>query len=349
MPRVRRRWTSEEDSVLKKAVTAVMEQSRPIMWRELAKQVPGRSNKDCRRRWWNTLGGGTAKGLWLEEEDKLLTEAVSKHGTDWRRVARDVVSQTPDQCSSHWSQVLDPEINHCDWTGSEDERLLHEVLTNSINWSVIATTHNPRRTTLSLKNRYATLRLRHEKNANGKQSPQEPGESSQDLMDQADDDEDRGDSGQNDESGDEYNYDDIPDLPPITGSSSSYSSMLPATPLDWMDVFNQTGEVPSAPLTSTVVPGGGLVTHFDLGAISEEMGNRPLLESYGDPVDPVDGILTDKSMMGTGTSSSKSTITSDSSTYQVSADLICNGSQLEGIIRTVIQTGAVLNVQIKPR
>lgn len=98
-------------------------------------------------------------------------------------------------------------------------------------------------------------------------------------MDQADDDEDRGDSGQNDESGDEYNYDDIPDLPPITGSSSSYSSMLPATPLDWMDVFNQTGEVPSAPLTSTVVPGGGLVTHFDLGAISEEMGNRPLLES----------------------------------------------------------------------
>lgn len=53
--------------------------------------------------------------------------------------------------------------------------------------------------------------------------------------------------------------------------------------------------------------------------------------------------------MGTGTSSSKSTITSDSSTYQVSADLICNGSQLEGIIRTVIQTGAVLNVQIKPR
>lgn len=57
----------------------------------------------------------------------------------------------------------------------------------------------------------------------------------------------------------------------------------------------------------------------------------------------------DKSVMGTGTSFSKSTVTSDSSTYQVSADIVCNGSQLEGIIRTVIQTGAVLNVQIKPR
>lgn len=98
-------------------------------------------------------------------------------------------------------------------------------------------------------------------------------------MDQADDEEDRGDSGQNDESGDEYNYDDVPDLPPITGSSSSDPSMLPATPLDWMDIFNQTGELPSAPLTITAVPGGGLATHFDLGAISGEMGNSPLLES----------------------------------------------------------------------
>ncbi|KAJ5193703.1 hypothetical protein N7491_001034 [Penicillium cf. griseofulvum] len=239
MPRTRRRWTPEEDAVLKKAVTTVMEQSRPIMWRELAKQVPGRSNKDCRRRWWNTLGGGTTKGLWSEEEDRLLTEA--------------------------------------------DERLLHEVLTNSTNWSVIATTHDPRRTTLSLKNRYATLRLRHEKGATGKQPPQEPGASSQDLMDQTDEEEDRGDSGRNDESGDEDNYDDVLDLPPITGSSFTASdpSMLPATPLDWMDIFNQTGDLPSAPLINTAMSGAELGTCFDPGAISGEMGNSPLLGSSG--------------------------------------------------------------------
>ena len=98
---------------------AAMEQSRPLMWRELAKSVPGRSNKDCRRRWWNSLADGTAKGLWSEDEDERLMRAVNKYGTDWRRVAQEVISRTPDQCSSHWSQVLDPEINHCDWTGKE--------------------------------------------------------------------------------------------------------------------------------------------------------------------------------------------------------------------------------------
>ncbi|KAE8137490.1 Homeodomain-like protein [Aspergillus pseudotamarii] len=96
-----------------------MEQSRPLMWRELAKSVPGRSNKDCRRRWWNSLADGTAKGFWSEDEDERLMRAVNKYGTDWRRVAQEVISRTPDQCSSHWSQVLDPEINHCDWTGKE--------------------------------------------------------------------------------------------------------------------------------------------------------------------------------------------------------------------------------------
>lgn len=94
-----------------------MEQSRPLMWRELAKSVPGRSNKDCRRRWWNSLADGTTKGLW--SEDERLMRGVNKYGTGWRRVAQEVVSRTPDQCSSHWGQVLDPKINHCDWTSRE--------------------------------------------------------------------------------------------------------------------------------------------------------------------------------------------------------------------------------------
>ncbi|OAG11214.1 uncharacterized protein CC84DRAFT_1076517, partial [Paraphaeosphaeria sporulosa] len=123
-------------------------------WRELAKEIPGRSNKDCRRRWWNSLAEGKSKGVWSEEEDEQLMQAVKKYGTDWRRVAQEVISRTPDQCSSHWSQVLDPEINHCDYTSQEDELLLHEVLSHGTNWSAISTSHVPRRTTLSLKNRY---------------------------------------------------------------------------------------------------------------------------------------------------------------------------------------------------
>lgn len=98
---------------------AAVSECRPLLWRELAKSVPGRSNKDCRRRWWNSLADGTAKGPWSEEEDERLIEAVRIHGPTWSRVARVVKSRNPDQCSSHWSQVLDPGINYCDWTAEE--------------------------------------------------------------------------------------------------------------------------------------------------------------------------------------------------------------------------------------
>ncbi|KAI0835830.1 hypothetical protein F5Y06DRAFT_299307 [Hypoxylon sp. FL0890] len=162
MARLRRRWTAEEDALLRRAVRTTTAQGRPLLWRDLAKYVPGRSNKDCRRRWWNSLADGTTKGPWCEEEDERLIEAVRKYGTNWSRVSRATRSRNPDQCSSHWSQVLDPAINYCDWSPEEDANLLHAVLTHSTNWATIAASHIPPRTRLALKNRYSTLRLRHE-------------------------------------------------------------------------------------------------------------------------------------------------------------------------------------------
>ncbi|KAI0896157.1 hypothetical protein F4806DRAFT_52728 [Annulohypoxylon nitens] len=169
MARLRRRWTAEEDTLLRRAVENATTQGRPLLWRDLAKSVPGRSNKDCRRRWWNSLADGTTKGPWCEEEDERLIEAVRKYGTNWSRVSRAIKSRNPDQCSSHWSQVLDPGINYCDWTPEEDANLLHAVLTHSTNWATIASSHVPPRTRLALKNRYSTLRLKHE-NENKRES-----------------------------------------------------------------------------------------------------------------------------------------------------------------------------------
>ncbi|KFA55329.1 hypothetical protein S40293_11331 [Stachybotrys chartarum IBT 40293] len=101
------------------------------------------------------------KGPWSIEEDERLMKAVQKYGPSWAQVASDVRSRNADQCSSHWSQVLDPNINHCDWTPEEDESLLHSVLTHGTNWKTIAGRHVPKRNTLALKNRYSTLRSRH--------------------------------------------------------------------------------------------------------------------------------------------------------------------------------------------
>ena len=100
-----------------------LDNKRPLLWRELAKQIPGRSNKDCRKRWWNSLAGSTAKGAWSPEEDRRLIEAVEKYGTNWMKVAGAVGTRCGDQCSGHWRHVLNPNINYCDWTTEEVSRV----------------------------------------------------------------------------------------------------------------------------------------------------------------------------------------------------------------------------------
>jgi hypothetical protein len=52
----------------------------------------------------------------------------------------------------------------------KDEQLLHAVLSHGTTWSTIAATHRPKRTTLALKNRYSTLRSRHQNVGNRKES-----------------------------------------------------------------------------------------------------------------------------------------------------------------------------------
>ncbi|KAL9006264.1 MAG: hypothetical protein Q9188_000986 [Gyalolechia gomerana] len=160
MGRERRRWTPEEDSLLREAVRKATQEARPLLWRELAKKVPGRTNKDCRRRWCNILADGTAKGPWTESEDERLSNAVRENGPKWTRVAALVGTRNSDQCSSHWSLSLNPDIDYSDWTRVEDERLLQAVKEHGTNWTIIAATSLPNRTTLALKNRYSSLRTK---------------------------------------------------------------------------------------------------------------------------------------------------------------------------------------------
>ncbi|OHF04552.1 myb family transcription factor [Colletotrichum orchidophilum] len=113
-------------------------------------------------------------GLWSENEDERLIAAIQRWGTNWTKVAAEVGSRSADQCSSHWNHVLDPKINYCDWTPEEDADLLHEVLTNGTKWAQIASYHTPTRTTLALKNRYSTLRVKNENRSRTRQSHPNP-------------------------------------------------------------------------------------------------------------------------------------------------------------------------------
>lgn len=156
MARERRNWTSGEDGLLKKAV-AQGSQSGPVNWHNVAALIPGRTNKDCRKRWHYTVAAGVTKGTWTAEEDKQLHLAVEKHGTKWSQVALEMETRNGDQCSKRWKDTIDPTIDHSAWTLEKDQLLLQSVEKFGRNWKTIVDNNFTGRTAISAKNRYSVL------------------------------------------------------------------------------------------------------------------------------------------------------------------------------------------------
>ncbi|KAK8116868.1 uncharacterized protein PG998_005149 [Apiospora kogelbergensis] len=185
-----KRWTEEEDALLYQEFTRLCKLAihdcesppspfangvRPETadpneitdWSRIAEGVPGRSNKDCRKRWVNKVCGGLNKGPWSREEDQRLRSAMEVHGSKWTRVAEEVASRSADQCAKRWQQSLDPSIKHGNWTEEEDERLIRAVEKHGRQWKQIQETYYQSRSRNDLKNRYTiiTRRASHSDNA----------------------------------------------------------------------------------------------------------------------------------------------------------------------------------------
>lgn len=96
-----RRWTAEEDKTLLAAVSNLGKMNKPSCysnplnyiivggkndvkdWTTIAKALPGRTNKDCRKRWTNHLVGGLKKGPWDTDEDDRLRCAIEEYGDQY--------------------------------------------------------------------------------------------------------------------------------------------------------------------------------------------------------------------------------------------------------------------------
>ncbi|OJD37509.1 myb transcription [Diplodia corticola] len=125
-PKARRKWTDDEDRVLHKEADLQKSHGGPSDWKTIARKLPGRSNKDCRKRW-NKIRVCLAKGPWCFSEDELLKEAVRMHGL------RSV------------------------WRPEEDDALLLGVTQYGKSWRVISEHFLPTRSTTDIKNRYVTI------------------------------------------------------------------------------------------------------------------------------------------------------------------------------------------------
>ncbi|EKU22827.1 myb-like dna-binding domain containing protein, partial [Nannochloropsis gaditana CCMP526] len=61
-------------------------------WRSVANHLPGRSDVQCRSRWYQTLHPHTNRGDWSEEEVGRLRALVETHGPNWVKIAGEMGS-----------------------------------------------------------------------------------------------------------------------------------------------------------------------------------------------------------------------------------------------------------------
>ncbi|KAI8585157.1 Homeodomain-like protein [Geranomyces variabilis] len=122
------------------------------MWKRVAESIPGRNNKNCRKRWHSTLKCKN-NGTWAPDEDERLINAVKTHGTLWVKVAKHVGTRISDQCAKRWTDYLDPSLTHEEWLAEEDSLLLKAVETHGRSWTLIVQSCLKGRAAISAKNR----------------------------------------------------------------------------------------------------------------------------------------------------------------------------------------------------
>jgi hypothetical protein len=75
-------WTIEEDEQLMEWI----EINGPKKWSYCSKRILGRSGKQCRERWYNTLNPEVKKGNWSIEEDYKIFFMYKKYGSKWCQI-----------------------------------------------------------------------------------------------------------------------------------------------------------------------------------------------------------------------------------------------------------------------
>lgn len=142
-----RYWNEDEDRLLKEAIK-IHGTEGYHKWKEVAKNVPNRTYRECMQRWTKVLAPGLKKGKWSSEEDALLRELVKEQQQTigesngkrivWNKVAAGFKGRSCKQCRERWINHLDPSVKKTEWTHEEDIMLLQFYETMPNKWAKIA-------------------------------------------------------------------------------------------------------------------------------------------------------------------------------------------------------------------
>jgi hypothetical protein len=169
----RSRWKSEEDAALKNAVQSNI----PGAWDQVAAMVPGRTATQCRDRWHHCLNPDLIHGLWTQDEDTKLMEAVQEFGPkNWSQIAKSVPGRSDRQCKERWLNYLNLDPNRVPWTQEEDAFLLEKQRELGNSWETISWFF-PGRSSAQVQNRwhnYLSKKQIRDDSVNGILPPQMP-------------------------------------------------------------------------------------------------------------------------------------------------------------------------------
>lgn len=99
---VKGNWTCEEDQMLKDWVAT----QGPTKWAKCASIIVGRSGKQCRERWMNSLNPDVKKGDWSAEEDSLIFRLYNQLGPKWSDIAKNVTGRTENSVKNRFYSTV---------------------------------------------------------------------------------------------------------------------------------------------------------------------------------------------------------------------------------------------------
>lgn len=95
-------WSTEEDNNLKDWV----EKNGPSNWTYCSEYIIGRTGKQCRDRWINSLCPNLKKGVWEPEEDYIIFKQYSLQGSKWAHIAKMLPGRTENSIKNRFYSTL---------------------------------------------------------------------------------------------------------------------------------------------------------------------------------------------------------------------------------------------------